>query len=341
MTPGLELTDLRFGYAQDRSGSGSGTDVGPAVAGIDLAVAPGEILAVVGPSGSGKSTLLGLVSGLLQPTSGRVAVGGRDVTGASPEHRPVAMVFQGYALFPHLDVAANIGFGLAVRRVPKALRRQRIAEVAERLGLTPLLQRRPGELSGGERQRVALARALLRDPIVFCLDEPLSALDPVLRSTARRELEDLLRADGRCALHVTHDQAEAMTLGDRVALLRAGRIEQIGPPRELYDRPATTFVASFIGTQPMSLLPVALARVAAPSVVTVGVRAEHVQLLPGSEATVLAVDDLGHEQLVELDLGGGSLTARTGPGTALRRGDRTGYRLTQYTGFDAAGVRVP
>ncbi len=307
----------------------------PSVSGVDLVVEPGEVLALVGPSGSGKSTLLRLVCGLLTPASGRVVVGGVDVTRAAPERRPVAMVFQGYALFPHLDVAANIGFGMAVRRTGG--RTNRVAEVAERLGLTPLLHRRPAELSGGERQRVALARALLRDPLVFCLDEPLSALDPILRRTARVDLEDLLRADDRCALHVTHDQGEAMVLGDRVAVLRDGVVEQVGTPRELYERPRSTFVAAFVGTHPMSLLPGSLLRLDTP---TVGVRAEHVVPAEGAEALVVAVDDLGHERLADLDVDGHLLRMVLPSGSALRRGDRTGFRLTAHTDFDVDGLRV-
>ncbi|MBK5305620.1 MAG: ABC transporter ATP-binding protein [Frankiaceae bacterium] len=332
MTAAVALEGLSFTYVKDGS---------PAVADVDLTVEPGEVLAVVGSSGSGKSTLLRLVNGLLRPTAGRVHVGGRDVTDVHPESRPVAMVFQGYALFPHLDVAANIGFGLAVRKAARSTRRQRVHEVADRLGLADLLHRMPAELSGGERQRVALARALLRDPVVFCLDEPLSALDPVLRTAARRDLDLLLRAEDRCALYVTHDQSEAMTLGDRIALLKDGRLEQVGTSRELYDDPATTFVAAFIGTHPMSLLPPRAARVdAGPGVVTIGVRAEHVELAPGDDAVVTAVDDLGHEKLVHLAVQDHRLVVQVGPGPTLRRGDQTGFAVRRHSGFDADGRRV-
>jgi sn-glycerol 3-phosphate transport system ATP-binding protein len=332
MTSGVALEQLSFAYAK---GSRA------AVSALDLVVEPGEVLAIVGPSGSGKSTLLRLVNGLLTATTGTVRVGGRDVTRTSPEGRPVAMVFQGYALFPHLDVAANIGFGMAVRKAPRAVRRRRVLEVADRLGLTSLLHRTPDQLSGGERQRVALARALLRDPVVFCLDEPLSALDPVLRAAARRDLEGLLRADGRCALHVTHDQSEAMTLGDRVALLHDGVLVQVGTPRELYDTPATTFVAAFIGTHPMSLLSAAASRITLKrGVEMIGVRAEHVELIPGDEAQVVAVDDLGHEQLAELEVAGERLRVQVTAGSTLRPGDRTGFVVQRHTGFDAQGRRV-
>jgi ABC-type sugar transport system ATPase subunit len=334
VSPGLAVEQLSFGY---------GPGGRPALQDLSLEVAPGEVLAVVGPSGSGKSTLLRLVAGLLSPTSGTIRLGGHDMTRVSPEQRPVGMVFQGYALFPHLSVAANVGFGLTVRRTPKGERDRKVADVADRLGIGHLLARRPGQLSGGERQRVALARALLREPVAFLLDEPLSALDPVLRTAARRDLDDVLRADGRCALHVTHDQVEAMTLGDRVALLREGRLEQVGTPRELYDRPATTYVATFVGTHAMSLLSPAEARVAVPAgVATVGVRAEHVGLADGSDAEVVTVEDLGHERIVELVLPSGArLRVRLPEGSRLGRGDRTGFAVREHTCFDDAGLRLP
>jgi ABC-type sugar transport system ATPase subunit len=277
------------------------------------------VLAVVGPSGSGKTTLLRLVCGLLEPTEGEVRIGGQDQARVPPERRPVAMVFQGFALFPHLSVRDNIGFGLRVRRVARSQRRQRVEQVAVSLGLGALLDRLPAELSGGERQRVALARALVRDPAVFCLDEPLSALDPLLRADARRELADLLRAQGRCAVFVTHDQAEALTLGDRVAVLRGGRLEQVDRPRALYDRPATPFVASFVGTPAMSLLQ--------RDGAVVGVRPEHVRLVPGDDALVVAVEDHGHEVHVLLDVPGGRLLARAPLAEAPAEGARTGVEL--------------
>ena len=299
-----------------------------------MQVEPGEVLAVVGPSGSGKTTLLRLACGLLEPTEGVVRIGGRDQTGVPPERRPVAMVFQGFALFPHLTVAENIGFGLRVRRVPRRERDERVARAADALGLTGLVDRQPAALSGGERQRVALARALVRDPAVFCLDEPLSALDPLLRGDARRELAALLRADGRCAVFVTHDQSEALTLGDRVAVLRAGRVEQVATPRDLYDRPATPFVASFVGTPPMSLLEggdgaAGVLRTASPVAgpCVLGVRPEHVELASGDDATVRAVEDHGHEVHAVLDVPGGRLLARVAVGAAPPVGARVGVRV--------------
>ena len=301
----------------------------PALDGVDLAVGPGEVLAVVGPSGSGKSTLLRVVAGLLAPAAGAVEIDGVDVTRTAPERRPVSMVFQGYALFPHLTVADNIGFGLAVRRVRKDERTAAVAEAAATLGLTDLLERLPGALSGGERQRVALARALVRDPVVFLLDVPLSSLDAVLRTDARRELAQVLRAQGRCGVHVTHDQVEARTVGDRVAVLRSGRVEQVGTPREVYDAPATAFVAGFVGSPPAAMLmasgggagPVRPPTPAADGD-TLAVRPEHVHLDPaGTPLQVLAVEDLGHEVLVLLECAGQRLGARVPAARAPREGD--------------------
>jgi ABC-type sugar transport system ATPase subunit len=305
-------------------------------------VAPGEIVGVVGPSGSGKTTLLGVIAGLLAPSAGRVVVGGEDVTEVPPERRPVALLFQGFALFPHLDVANNIGFGMAVRKVPRAERTARVLEVAERLDLVDLLDREPGEISGGERQRVALARALVRDPSVFLLDEPLSNLDPVLALRAQRDLDVLLRDGDRCALYVTHDQSEAMALADRVAVMREGRLEQVGTPSSLYEDPATEFVASFIGSPPMSLLPAGTAGLSGPpGAVAVGVRAEHVRLVDGDLATVVRLDDRGHELVAELDTGAGLLLARCARGE-VRRGQRTGFVVDVgwVRGFDADGKAI-
>lgn len=290
------------------------------------------MLAVVGPSGSGKTTLLRLLCGLLEPTEGTLSIGGVPQAGVPPERRPVAMVFQGFALFPHLTVRDNIAFGLRVRRTGRAAREQRVQEAAGLLGIGALLDRLPAALSGGERQRVALARALVRDPAVFCLDEPLSALDPLLRADARRELDALLRADGRCAVFVTHDQGEAMGLGDRIAVLRDGLVEQVGTARELYDAPATPFVARFVGSPPMSLLPTADGsagplRSALGGAGTLGVRPEHVRLVPGDDAVVVAVEDHGHETHVVLDLPAGRLVARVTPGAAPRPGASVGLSV--------------
>ncbi len=229
---------------------------GPVTAldGLDLTAGEGELLAVLGPSGSGKSTAMRVVAGLEQPDAGRVLVSGRDVTSVAPARRDVAMVFQSFALFPHLTVRENIGFGLAARRTPAAERERRVLEAAQVLDLEELLARRPHMLSGGERQRVALARALAGRPAVLLMDEPLSNLDAPLRERARGEIRRLHRETGATVVYVTHDQAEALSLGQRVAVLDAGRLRQVGAPEDVYERPADRFVASFVGSPPMNLV---------------------------------------------------------------------------------------
>jgi len=221
---------------------------------LDLEAADGELLVLVGPSGCGKSTALRLVAGLERPTGGRVLLGGEDVTPRPPQERDVAMVFQSYALYPHMRVRDNLAFPLRMKGLGRAERERRIERVADVLGLRELLQRRPGELSGGQRQRVALGRAMVREPRAFLLDEPLSNLDAALRVRTRAELARLHRRLGATMLYVTHDQEEALTLGQRVALLREGRLEQLAPPMELYERPATEFAARFVGSPAMNLL---------------------------------------------------------------------------------------
>jgi multiple sugar transport system ATP-binding protein len=226
---------------------------------ISLDVAHGELLVLLGPSGCGKSTLLRVMAGLLDPERGRVLVDGHDVTGLRPRERNIAMVFQSYALYPHLSVRRNLGFGLRARRRPRSEVNAKVADVARRLGLEALLDRRPRELSGGQRQRVALGRAMVRDPAVFLMDEPLSNLDAQLRTATRTELAALHRSLGATFVYVTHDQAEAMTLATQVAVLNAGRLEQVGTPDDIYDEPASAFVAGFVGAPPMNLLPATVA----------------------------------------------------------------------------------
>jgi len=225
-----------------------------ALEGIELEVADGELVVLVGPSGCGKSTLLRCVAGLEEPSAGRVLLDGEDVTHCSPRERDLAMVFQSYALYPHKSVYENLAFGLRMRRVARAEIELRVREAAETLGLGGLLERRPAQLSGGQRQRVALGRALVREPRAFLLDEPLSNLDARLRVEMRAEIARLHRRTGATMLYVTHDQEEAMTLGDRLAVLRDGRLEQVATPAETWRRPATAFVAGFIGSPPMNLL---------------------------------------------------------------------------------------
>jgi multiple sugar transport system ATP-binding protein len=288
---------------------------------LNLDVGDGEFVVLVGPSGCGKTTALRMVAGLETITSGTLRFGGEVVNDVSPRHRDVAMVFQNYALYPHLTVAENIGFALANQHVPKAQRDRRVREAAEALGLSGLLRRKPAHLSGGQRQRVAMGRAIVREPSVFLMDEPLSNLDAKLRVAMRAEILRVHSQIGAATLYVTHDQVEAMTMGDRVAVLDSGVLQQYGTPRELYDRPVNLFVATFIGSPEMNLyeatldpsgtlvlgsqrlklgqLPQALAARTGRTVI-VGVRPE--DLLPGSPgapeslaADVRAVQPLGSE----------------------------------------------
>jgi multiple sugar transport system ATP-binding protein len=245
-----------------------------AIDGVDLATERGEYLVLLGPSGCGKTTLLRTIAGLEQPTSGEVWINGFPVTGLPPRARRVAMVFQSYALYPHKSVAANIVFPLRAAGMAKPDRERKVRWAAELLSITALLDRKPRQLSGGERQRVALARALVREPAVFLLDEPLSNLDAKLRASARDELKRFQQDVATTTIYVTHDQVEAMGLGDRIAVLADGRVRQFGPPVEVYDDPADTFVATFIGSPPMNLVP--------RDGVLVGFRPEH--LLPASVA---------------------------------------------------------
>src|SRR5205085_12138032 len=225
---------------------------------LDLEIADGELMVLVGPSGSGKTTALRALAGLEELADGAVWIGGDDVTDLPPKRRDIAMVFQNYALYPYLDVRANIGFPLKMAGVSKAERERRVTEAAELLGLTPLLARKPAQLSGGERQRAAMGRAIVRNPQVFLMDEPLSNLDAKLRVKMRVDIAALQRRLGVTMLYVTHDQVDAMTMGQRVALLRDGRLQQCGPPRELYNHPVHVFVAGFIGSPAMNLLPARL-----------------------------------------------------------------------------------
>jgi multiple sugar transport system ATP-binding protein len=278
----------------------------PALDGVDLEAIDGELLVVVGPSGCGKSTLLRCIAGLEAVDDGVIQIGDRDVTRIRPAARNVAMVFQSYALFPHLTVGENIAFGLVVREEPKAEVRTRVAEASELVGVGALLDRRPFELSGGERQRVALARALVRRPDAYLLDEPLSNLDAGTRVQMRTELRRLHREVGATMLHVTHDQVEAMTLGDRIAVMDAGRVRQVGKPDELYSRPRDRFVAAFLGTPAMNFLSPQAARpfFPVPQGIVVGVRPEHVRVVPnGVPARVEIVEVAGSDAFVHVDRG--------------------------------------
>jgi multiple sugar transport system ATP-binding protein len=310
-----------------------------AVKEVDFEIADGELFVLLGPSGCGKSTILNLIAGLERPTGGEIwfddkpaAIPKKGIF-LSPKERDVAMVFQSYALYPHLKVFDNIAFPLRIMKQDKESIKQSVEGVAEMLELSSLLHARPGELSGGQRQRVAIARAIVRQPSLFLLDEPLSNLDALLRTSTRTELKNLQRRLGVTTVYVTHDQVEAMSLGDRVALLRAGRLEQIGPPEELYEKPANAFVARFIGSPPMNLLRAALlrdgvglwvqlesARFRMPDArvealggsgsreILLGIRPEHIHL--GIDAasgflhgTVDRIEQLGRETLVHARIG--------------------------------------
>jgi len=276
-----------------------------AVSDLDLDVADREFLVLLGPSGCGKSTVLRMVAGLESPTSGDVAIAGVRVNDVLPKERDIAMVFQSYALYPAKSVHDNIDFPLRARKVAPAEREILVREAADLLDLTPLLGRRPGQLSGGQRQRVALARAIVRRPAVFLMDEPLSNLDAKLRTQTRAQLIDLHHRLEATFLYVTHDQVEAMTMGSRVAVMNAGVLQQVGAPQEVYDRPANAFVAQFIGSPPMNLLPPGMLE---SSDHLVGIRPEHVRIGADGELAgkVTLVEALGHERHVTTTLDDGT-----------------------------------
>ncbi len=344
------MADVRFAAATRIY---PGTDV-PAVDALDLHVADGEFMVLVGPSGSGKTTALRMLAGLEEVDGGAVYIGDRDVTDVPPKARDVAMVFQNYALYPYLTVGANIGFPLKIAGVKKAERERRVREVAALLSLTDYLERKPGQLSGGQRQRVAMGRAIVREPKVFLMDEPLSNLDAKLRVQMRADIAALQSRLGVTTVYVTHDQAEAMTLGHRVAVLSDGRLQQCDAPRVLYERPANTFVAGFIGSPAMNLCEVAVGgngsvtlcseRIPLPaetvaaaarngwSKLVVGLRPESLELAAdGAPARVQVVEEVGADSFVfctaDLECGEVKLVARVETRSAPSRDEWVAIRI--------------
>jgi ABC-type sugar transport system ATPase subunit len=334
--------------------------------GVDLEIADGEFVVFVGPSGCGKSTILRLISGLESVTEGRILIDGHDVTHTAPSKRQIAMVFQSYALFPHLSVAKNIGFGLRLAKTPKKEIARRVVEVAKILRIEPLLERMPRQLSGGQRQRVAIGRSIIRNPKVFLFDEPLSNLDAALRVQMRLEIARLHKRLGTTMIYVTHDQTEAMTLAERIVVFNEGRIEQVGTPIDLYEKPGNTFVAAFIGAPSMNFLSmekivgsetgaklgdkllrsIGLSRDAAtPKRLTIGIRPEHLAPASPADADFAAdielIEKLGAETLLylQVDFTADAITMRTPPTGELKPGDQLAVRVetSKIHIFDANG----
>jgi putative spermidine/putrescine transport system ATP-binding protein len=300
--PAITVTGLRKTF-------GSGDQAVHAVDGVDLAVADGEFFAMLGPSGSGKTTVLRIIAGFEAPTAGTVSLGGTDVTALAPYRRDVNTVFQDYALFPHMSVEQNVAYGLKVKGVAKAERRQRVQQSLESVRLGDYGRRRPSQLSGGQRQRVALARALVNRPRVLLLDEPLGALDLKLREQMQVELKQIQREVGITFVFVTHDQEEALTMSDRVAVFNQGRIEQVGSPAEIYERPATPFVAGFVGTS--NLLSGATARAVVGTDGTYSVRPEKIRVLAlvdGVQPGEVAADEIAADGVVREAVYAGPVT---------------------------------
>jgi multiple sugar transport system ATP-binding protein len=324
---------------------------------ISLEVEDGEFLTLLGPSGCGKSTLLRLIAGLEQPTGGRVIIGDKNINRVVPGDRNIAMVFQSYALYPHMSAAENIGTALKLRKMPKEEIDRRVSEAASQLELTDLLERKPGQLSGGQRQRVALARALVRDPEVFLLDEPLSNLDALLREQVRAQMKQLFKQQNKPVVYVTHDQTEAMTLSTRVAVLYDGLLQQLDRPNRIYTYPANQFVAGFVGSPQMNLLTLKCQEKAAvlgdykiplpdlavvPPKIVLGIRPEDVRLAQPEdsfpiEGKVYLVEEMGKENLVSIQIEGSKLTLRVLlPNDRYLEGDTVTLALpqTQIHWFD-------
>ncbi len=344
-----------------------------AVDNLDLVFQSGEFVSVLGPSGCGKTTLLRMLAGLEQPSEGEISIGDKVVNNLPPGKRDIAMVFQTYALNPHMSVAGNIEYPLKKRRLPKAERAKKVQAAAELLQLEELLTRRPRQLSGGQQQRVALGRALVRDPAVFLLDEPLSNLDAKLRAHMRAELIELHQRIGRTMIYVTHDQLEAMTMSDRIAVMRFGKLQQFASPEEIYSRPVNEFVAGFIGTPsmnfvegdivkaggglkfvskglsiklPKGLLHADIVGSSETKPVKLGVRPEDVSVgSSGEEATVRVVEPTGHEVIVILDMHGNEVVVRVSPEQRLKSGENVKLqfrteKLHFFDGTDGARLNI-
>jgi ABC-type sugar transport system ATPase subunit len=318
----------------------------PVLHGIDITLPDGEFLVLVGPSGCGKSTLLRMIAGLEAISGGTIAIGGDVVNDRAPRDRDIAMVFQDYALYPHKSIRDNMGFGLRMRGVAPATIKSRVDEAAQILQITHLLDRKPSQLSGGQRQRVAMGRAIVREPKLFLFDEPLSNLDAQLRAEMRVEIKKLHQRLKNTIVYVTHDQVEAMTLADRIAIMKAGRVEQLGTPEDVYNRPRTMFVASFIGAPPMNFAPAQVATdgasidlgggivLAVPEIararamsaarrrVRFGIRPEHLAIgaVGAPEAQVVLTEPLGAETLALVRLGAVEFTGRFPPDAGLKAG---------------------
>jgi ABC-type sugar transport system ATPase subunit len=314
-----------------------------AVRDLNLVIADGEFVVLVGPSGCGKSTTLRMLAGLEEPTGGEIRISGRRVNELEPGERDLAMVFQNYALYPHMTVRDNLSFGLRMRKTPRADIENRVATAAKLLGLDDLLDRKPKQLSGGQRQRVAVGRAIVRQPQAFLFDEPLSNLDAKLRAHTRTELAQLHQQFRTTTVYVTHDQVEAMTLGERIVIMHQGQIQQAGPPLEVYHLPANRFVAGFIGSPAMNFLPGTLEadvfrskkvtcrlnlparQLSQTTEVTLGVRPEHLSLVPDhlslGQGRVTVIENIGSEAFVHFDLGGHSIVGKFPAELGLHRGE--------------------
>ena len=321
---------------------------------VDLEIEDGEFVVLVGPSGCGKSTLLRMVAGLEPITRGEIAIGDKVMNDVPPRDRDIAMVFQSYALYPHMSVARNMGFSMEIRRTPAGQRKGPIARAAQTLGLDGLLERFPKALSGGQRQRVAMGRAIVREPQVFLFDEPLSNLDAALRVEMRLEIARLHQRLGTTMIYVTHDQVEAMTLADRIVVLSSGVVQQVGTPLELYDRPANRFVAQFIGSPTMNVLAAAGGRLAngfaldaPPATQEIGIRPEHLALADPAAGAIaaeaLVVEHLGSDTNIYAEAEAiGPILVRIHGNAVIRAGERFGLDLMpdRIHHFDAAGARL-